>query len=237
MRGETGERGPLDAAALFDIKDHLLHSRDRGARESFAVKVYIEPRVRGVCDANRPRILPGAAKKELTEAVRHPRISRRGMQEKRAGSVSKKAAELSCDAARSKHCAMNVRCHDKDRLRLSGTNQSLRYNKRVQQSETRASDVHRAARFSREKLRMKLRCQRRIAAVRLAGAKNPVEFLRSATGSVNSFLCCPRGKGQLIFAIRNVRQRFNSRSRAQFSRGHPERAVHLFRSHCARAEF
>jgi hypothetical protein len=75
---------------------------------------------------------------------------------------------------------------------------------RVQQAEASAADIKRAAGFASEELGVKLRCERRIAAMRFAGGDDPVEFLGTASRVAERLLRGPRTKREFIFVLRNI---------------------------------
>ena len=103
--------------------------------------------------------------------------------EKRAGAVAKESPEFACHTVRCERAAMNVGGYDGDGLRLPGCEERPRDSKGIEQAETGAANIERAAIFADEQPGMKLRRERRIIVVRFNGCDDPIEFLRSAGSS------------------------------------------------------
>lgn len=158
MSRQTLHRGPCDAAAEFDVQDHLLQLGDGRARECFAIKMQIEISARRLRQANRSRVLARTAKEQLSKGIG---LLRRGAgsgtDEKRTGAVAEQAAEFSRDAAGPENAAVNIGGNDDDGARLSRSNEGLGDDKSIQQAETRTADIERATCFACEKLRVKER--------------------------------------------------------------------------------
>ncbi len=83
---------------------------------------------------------------------------------------------------------MNVGGYDSDGLRLSRYEERLRDSKGIEQAETGAADIERAAIFADEQSGMELGRERWIIVVRFAGGDDPVELLRSAGRNAQRFL-------------------------------------------------
>ena len=130
---------------------------------------------------------------------------------------------------------MHVGSDHGDDARLAGNDQGLRDGQTIDEAETRAADIERTAGLPGSQVGMKAGSERRIDVVGLAGGHDPVDFVRGAAGGVKRLLRRARAEGELILAIRGVRERLDAGAAAEFADGHAEGAVDVFGREHARA--
>ena len=155
MRGKPSDGAARDAAAQLDGSKDLFHARDRRARKCFSVELHFEGAVLRIADLDGRGVLARAAKEKFAEAIGVLGIFMSGAsQNKSTGAVAEKSAKFTRDAAGSQRAAVHVGGDHCNSPRLPRSDQRLRDGEGVEQSETSATGIQRAAIFTDEQPRM-----------------------------------------------------------------------------------
>jgi len=112
----------------------------------------------------------------------------------------------------------------------------LRHGQGLQQGKATTANVQRITIFLKVKLGVKKSGERRIGVVRLTSGEDAIEALRILPGFLQKLLARLSAQCSFVFLLGGVRHRDDASAASQFSRGHAERVIDLFRGDDTRAK-